>query len=144
MNKIRSFVQCFITVATAILIIAAISYPSHPENLTPDTLWQILLSAGLCALATALFFPEEDASKLRIRVGLVLHFISLCCIMILCGRWFGWVGPGFLDAAIMVVDVIIVYAFTTGITYFISRQEATQMNEQLKKKFAQDDNEDPA
>lgn len=144
MNKIRSFVQCFITVATAILIIAAISYQSHPENLTPDTLWQILLSAGLCALATALFFPEEDASKLRIRVGLVLHFISLCVIMILCGRWFGWVGPGFLDAAIMVVDVIIVYAFTTGITYFISRQEAAQMNEQLKKKFARDNNEDPA
>lgn len=144
MNKIRTFVQCFITVATAILILSAISYQSHPENLTPDTLWQILLSAGLCALATAVFFPEEDASKLRIRVGLVLHFISLCVIMILCGRWFGWVGPGFLDAAIMVVDVIIVYAFTTGITYFISKQEATELNRQLKKKFSQNDDEESA
>ena len=144
MNKIRDFAQNFITITTGILLIGAIGFTAASEEPTTATLWQILLAAGLTALATTFFYPEENASKKRICIGVTLHFISLCVIMIFCGRWFGWISPGFLPALGMVVDVLLVYAFTYGITYLISKKEATLMNAQLKKKFAQDDTDDHA
>lgn len=135
MGKIRKFVESFVCITTGVLILAALSFAEHPEALTADTLWQILLSAGLCALATVLFFPNEDASRMRILVGIGLHFVSLCAIMIPCGRWFGWMGPGLWDAAIMVLDVVLIYGFTVGISYIIDKRQCAVLNEQLKKKY---------
>lgn len=141
MKKLREFVHYFITITTGILTICAISYSSQAQTPTAATLWHILLSAGLGALSTVVFFPDEDASKLRINIGLILHFISLCIIMIFCGRRFGWIESGFLPALAMVGYVVIVYAFTASVTYLISRREAKLLNQQLKKKFAKDADE---
>lgn len=138
MKKLREFLHYFVTITTGILIISAVSYSTQSQPPTAGTLWHILLSAGLSALSTAAFFPDENASKLRINIGLVLHFISLCVIMIFCGNRFGWIGPGFLPALAMVGYVVVVYAFTAGVTYLISRREAALINQQLKRKFATD------
>lgn len=141
MRKIRTFIECFVAVTTGIVIIAACSYTSHPEALTSTTLWQILLSAALCALSTALFFPDENSSRLRVWIGTGLHFVSICAIMICCGRWFGWVGPGLWDALIMVIYVVLVYAFTTGVGYLLERKQATDINRQLQKKYGEEPQE---
>jgi ABC-type polysaccharide/polyol phosphate export permease len=135
MRKLRTFIECFLTVTTGIVFIAACTYGSQPEALTSMTLWQILLSAALCALSTTLFFPDEYPGKVRFWVGIALHFVSLCVIMIVCGRWFGWVGPKFRDAAIMVGYVVIVYAFTTGISYLLEVKQATNMDRKLQEKY---------
>lgn len=135
MRKIRTFIECFLTVTTAIVFIAACAYSSHPEALTSMTLWQILLSAALCALSTALFFPDEYPGKVRFWVSIGLHFVSLCAIMIVCGRWFGWVGTTVLDAAVMVGYVMLVYAFTTGITYLLEVKQAAAIDRQLQEKY---------
>lgn len=135
MKKIRAFIECFLACTTGILVIAAFAYRPTPEALTPDTLWQILLCAALCALVTALLFPDEHAGKVRIWVGLVLHFVSLCVIMIVSGRMFGWVGPSFRDAAGMVFYVILVYGFTTGVTYLIDVRQAAELDRQLQEKY---------
>ena len=144
MNKIRTFIHYFITITTGILLIAAISFTTGSDTPTTATLWQILLSAGLSALATTILFPDENASKRRIPIGLTLHFISLCTIMILCGRWFGWISSGFLPALAMVGYVLLVYVFTASTTYLISKKEVALMNAQLQKKFAQNSEEDPS
>lgn len=138
MSKIRTFIECFVTVTTGIVLIAACTYHSQPEALTSMTLWQILLSAALCALSTTLFFPEEYPGKVRFWMGIGLHFVSLCAIMIVCGRWFGWVGPTAPDALIMVLYVVLVYGFTLGVTYLIERKQVTDMNRQLKKKYGKE------
>ena len=135
MKKIRTFIECFVTVTTGIVFIAACSYRSQPEALTSMTLWQILLSAALCALSTALFFPDENTGKTRIWISVGLHFVSLCAIMIVCGRWFGWVGPTAWDAMVMVGYVVLVYAFTTGITCVVEKRQAAELDEQLRKKY---------
>lgn len=136
MNKIRVFLECFVTVTTGIVIIGALAYRTAPEAPTPDTLWHILAAAALCALATALFFPSEGTQKKRAWVGFLLHFVSLCVIMVVCGRWFGWVGPHWHDAAIMVGYVVLVYAFTTGIGYLTDKRTADAMNRKLRQKYA--------
>ena len=138
MRKIRTFIECFLAVTTGIVLIAAFAYSSQPEALTPATMWQILLSAALCALATTLFFPDEYPGKVRFWLGIVLHFISLCVIMIVCGRWFGWVGPGVWDAVIMVIYVVLVYAFTTGVTFLLEIKQAADMDRQLQEKYHND------
>ena len=144
MNKIRTFIHYFITITTGILLIAAISFTTGSDTPTTATLWQILLSAGLSALATTILFPDENASKRRIHIGLTLHFISLCTIMILCGRWFGWISSGFLPALAMVGYVLLVYVFTASTTYLISKKEVALMNAQLQKQVAQNSEEDPS
>lgn len=141
MKKLHVFIQCFLAVTTGIVIIGAFNYASQPEALTRDTLWQILLSAGLCALATALFFPEENDGKVRIWIGIGLHFVSLCAIMVCCGRWFGWVGPNLLDAMTMVGYVVLVYAFTTGVSYLLEKKQADSINQALKEKYADEEPE---
>lgn len=138
MNRLRIFIQCFLAVTTGIVILCAILYPNNPEALTPDTLWQILLSAGLCALATTLFFPGESAGTMRIWLGLGLHFISLCIIMVICGRWFGWIGSDFWSGAVMVIYVLLIYGFVTGTTYLLERKQAKKLNQKLKEKYPED------
>lgn len=135
MRKIRTFIECFLAVTTGIVLIGAFVYSSQPDALTPNTLWQILLSASLCALATTLFFPDEYPGKLRFWLCVGLHFVSLCVIMILCGRWFGWVGPRMQDAITMVIYVVLVYAFTAGITCFLEIRQAADMDRQLQEKY---------
>lgn len=135
MRKIRTFIECFLAVTTGIVLIAAFAYRSTPEALTADTMWQILLCAGLCALATTLFFPEEYTGKVRFWTCIGLHFVSLCVIMIVCGRWFGWVGPTFWGGAIMVGYVVLVYGFTTGVTYLMEVRQAADMDRQLQEKY---------
>ena len=141
MNKLREFVHYFITITTGILIICAVSYAAQEVSPTAATLWHILLSGGLTALATTIFFPGENASGRRICISLTLHIISLCAIMIFCGQRFGWIAPGFLPALAMVGYVVIVYAFTAGVTYLINKREAALLNRQLRKKFTKDADE---
>lgn len=135
MRKIRTFIACFLTITTGIVFIAACAYSSDPEALTSMTLWQILLSAALCALSTALLFPDEYHGKARFWCGIGLHFVSLCAIMIICGRWFGWVGPSALDAAIMVGYVVLVYTFTMGISWLLEVKQAAVIDRQLHEKY---------
>ena len=135
MKKLRKFLECFVCVTTGIVIISAFAYAPTPDALTPGTLRHILLAAALCALSTALFFPDEYPGKVRFWVGIVLHFVSLCAIMIVCGRWFGWVGPTFRDAAVMVGYVILVYAFTSGTSYLLEVRQAAAIDKQLQKKY---------
>lgn len=135
MKRIREFMECFVCITTGTVLIAALVYRAKSATPTPDTLWQILLCAALCSLATTIFFPDERRGKLRIGIGIGLHFVSLCVIMIVCGRWFGWVGPTFRHAAIMVGYVVLVYGFTIGVTYLIERKQAADMDRQLQKKY---------
>lgn len=137
MRKFQIFIECFVAVTTGIVFIAACTYSGQSEALTAMTLWQILFAAALCALATTLFFPSEPKGKAQFWAGIVLHFVSLCAIMILCGRWFGWVGEGVKDAAMMVLWVMLVYVFTTAVTYLTERKQVTDLNRQLEKKYGE-------
>lgn len=141
MSKIQIFIQCFTSVTTGILAVTAVTYSLQGAAPSDLTLWQILLSAALCALATVLFFPEENAGRLRTRLGLGLHFVSLCVIMVLCGRWFGWISTHG-EAALMVLYVILVYGFTVGVSYLQSKQQTDEMNRRLRKKYAETENEE--
>lgn len=135
MRRFRTFIECFVAVTTGIVFIAACTFSAQPAAMTHMTLWQILLSAGLCALSTAIFFPDEQTGKVRLWIAIGLHFVSLCVIMILCGRWFGWIGSSFPEAAAMVGYVVLVYAFTSSVSYLIERRQVTNLNRQLREKY---------
>lgn len=134
MNRFRIFLLCFVVCTTGILMICTFAFYNSPDALTPATLWQILLAAALCSLATTTFFPGENAGKVRVWAGIVLHFISLCAIMLLCGYWFGWVTDPW-EAVMMVFYVILVYGFTTGVSYFLLKKQTGTMNQKLKEKY---------
>ena len=142
MGKIRSFIQWFVTITTGTLAMCALStFLSGTETVPASMLWQAMLAGALCALATVLFFPAENHSKCRAVIGICLHFVSLCAIMVYCGIRFGWIQWALADVAFMTGCVILVYAFTVGVTCLIEYRQVKELNRMLKAKYASDDAE---
>lgn len=136
MGKIRNFIQWFVTITTGILAICALDATlSGAETIPTAMLWQVLLAGALCALATVLFFPTESHSRRRTVVGIGLHFVSLCAVMVYCGIRFGWIGWAAADVATMVGCVVVVYAFTVGVSYALEKKQVDLMNRLLKDRF---------
>lgn len=136
MDKLRNFIQWFVTITTGTLFLCALSSTLSGEETVPVAmLWQALLTGALCALSTLLFFPTESKSRLHTVVGISLHFLSLCAIMIFCGVRFGWIAWDLPSVCYMVGCVIAVYAFTTGVSYLIEKKQVDLMNRILKEKY---------
>lgn len=143
MKKLRYFVQWFITITAGILFICAMSCTlSGAETVSTAMLWQILLSAALCALATVLFYPMEYHGKTRTVLGIALHFVSLCAIMVYSGISFGWMTRSIPDVVAMIGAVVIVYAFTQGVTYALEKKQADTMSQILREKYSSDTGEE--
>lgn len=136
MDKLRNFIQWFVTITTGILFLCALSSTmSGAETVSVAMLWQALLAGALCALSTVLFFPTESKSRLHAAGGICLHFLSLCVIMVYCGVRFGWIGWAVKDVCYMVGCVIAVYGFTVGVSYLIEKKQVDLMNRILKEKY---------
>lgn len=135
MKKIPFFLQCTVTVAAGILIIfAATCSLNGTETIPASSLWDILLASVLCALATTLLFPDGTGDESRIPLQLGLHFLSLCAIMVFCGVRFGWIEWSLGGVAYMVVAVVLVHGFTTGISYALAYRQVQDMNRALREK----------
>lgn len=92
MSVLKKFIRWFLYITTGILIVTCIIFALYDEEALPkNTLWHILLSGFLTTGVTVLFRPEEVSSKRRTIIGAILHYISLCVVMIICGKWFGWI-----------------------------------------------------
>ena len=136
MTKFRDLIQGFVTITTGIVFLCALSATLSGEETIPTAiLWQAMLAGGLCSLATVLLFPSDPKSRRHVVVGISLHFLSLCAIMLYCGTSFGWIDWTLTDAAYMIGCVVLVYAFTTGVSYLIESAQARMMDRLLKEKY---------
>lgn len=141
MDKIRDFLKCYLYITVGILIVIAISYAfSSEETVSADSFWQILLSGFLTTLVTVIFSPFREHIKVRIVVKFALHYLSLCLVMFICGSWFGWMTPNPAGAAIMMLDVGVVYLFVVAATYLIDVSQAREINKRLQEKYGGEEN----
>lgn len=140
MKKIREFFLWFTTITTGILLICAIQFSLQPGAALPQNmLWHVLLSGGCTAAATTLLLPHDDCSKTRFILGIIVHFLVLCVIMVFFGTRFRWISFTVEGVLGMVFCVAFVYGFTVICTIISHKREAEEFNAALQKKYHRKD-----
>lgn len=136
MRSIKELFKWFIYISAGILVVSAVSFEAYGlEALPKDTLWQILISGAVTALATWILCPEDEDRGRVTAIRMVLHYLALCVIMTILGKRFGWAPPGIAGVIIMAIDVALVYAICFGTYYLFDRKQAEDINKKLKEKY---------
>lgn len=136
MKIFKDFIRWFLYITVGVLIVCAVNFQlSDLEAIPRETLWQILLSGGLTAGVTTLFYPKENVSKVPFLIGIAIHYAALCIVMILCGHWFGWLEYKPAGIVMMLLSVAGVYALVFGVHYMIDLKRADEINQKLREKY---------
>lgn len=152
-GKIKNLVKWFLYISTGVLIVVAANMKIAGEDMIPaDTLWQILLSALLTSLVTAVLYPGDDIyggrplflkaggnGKAVIFIRIFLHYAALCAVMLVCGQQFGWIRLNGAGVVLMLVSVAAVYLFAFLAYYIIDMKQADEINRRLKEKYGEEE-----
>lgn len=142
MKIISSFIKWYFYITTGILLVCAINMTlSRKENIPSDTLWKILLSGFLTTVVTMFFLFRESDSKFVMGYRMILHYLALGIVMILSGRWFGWLEFDISGIVMMLLSVAVVYFLTSFAYYILDRKEAQEINQKLNEKYHDDGRE---
>lgn len=142
MKIISSFIKWYFYITTGILFVCAINMTlSREENIPSDTLWKILLSGFLTTVVTMFFLFRESDSKFVMGYRMILHYLALGIVMILNGRWFGWLEFDISGIVMMLLSVAVVYFLTSFAYYILDRKEAQEINQKLNEKYHDDGRE---
>lgn len=139
MRKLSEFLKWYAYITVSILIVCAVVFKIYNEETIPaDTPWQILLSGFLTTLVTAILVLKEESQKWIMILKFVLHYVSLCIIMIICGNWFGWMSLNLEGIAMMIGAVATVYILAFGTYYITDLRQANEINQKLREKYRED------
>lgn len=142
MKIISSFIKWYFYITTGILFVCAINITlSREENIPSNTLWKVLLSGFLTTAVTIGFLLRESDSKFVMIYRMILHYLALSIVMILSGRWFGWLEFDISGIVMMLLSVAVVYLLTFLVYYILDRKEAQEVNQKLNEKYHDDGGE---
>ena len=136
MKILSDFIKWFLYITTCILIVVAANIMISGKDMIPaDTLWQILLSGFLTTLVTILLWAKEPGNIRSGILRMVVHYIALCVVMIVCGRWFDWLNLSPAGIIMMMISVAVVYALVVLADYWTGRKLADEINQKLKGRY---------
>ena len=124
---------------TGILIVVAINFPlAGVDSMPINTLWNIMFSALVTTLVTMCFCPREER-KVKMPLQYIVHYLTLCAVMIFVGSMFGWIhfNPG--GIIMMMVDVALVYAIAFVVYYMLDIRQADVINKKLKEMYGDEE-----
>ncbi|MBR6069751.1 MAG: DUF3021 family protein [Ruminococcus sp.] len=134
-----SLLHYFVDITTAVLIAAAIFLTVSGQQMDSVILWEILLSGFITALPTAILICLDTKS---IRLSLILwvvHFLMIFGITLLLLKVFGWCRITPLSVLLTFLAVVFIYVFTSFVHYLVDRKHTALMNQQLKKRYINED-----
>ena len=138
-----NFLKWLITITTGIALIVGVSVMKY-DSIPANTVIRIFPAGIATSLITAIFFSYEPRKKVGKGFGFVfflLHYLSMCIVMMFIGISFGWFEASLAGVLEMAVSVGLVYIFTVVISLALHRGEAQKMNDALKK-YADDNDPD--
>ena len=136
MKIFSDFIKWFLYITTCILIVVAANIIISGKDMIPaDTLWQILLSGFLTTLVTILLWAKEPGNIRSGIIRMLVHYIALCAVMIVCGRWFDWMNLSPAGIIMMLISVAVVYALVVLADYWTGRKLADEINQKLKGRY---------
>ena len=136
MELIRNFIKWFLYITISIFLVVTLTYKMYSADTIPtDTLINILISGFLTTAVTVVIALRECKSKWGSLLKYLIHYISLCVVMCLCGDWFGWYDLNLSGILSMSLSVAIVYAMSFGVYCLIDWKQAKDINKMLKEKY---------
>lgn len=143
LGKIRSILNTFSYISTAILIASATYIKLFWLNaqLTVDILWQITSVALLCSLGNILYFDshnEMDEKKLKKRfvIRTIIHYLYINFIVIGLGLIYDWFYLYRVDMMVsIVIMILVIFIVIWSINFLRDKEVAEQINEKLKEYY---------
>lgn len=140
MKRLSEFIKWYIYITISILAVCTVIFNILSDGTIPAaTLWQILLSGFLTTVVTVLLTSGEWNKISTVIIRVILHYISLCIVMVLCGKGFGWLSFDFNGIALMAGAVAVVYVLSFGVYYIIDLKQADEINQRLKEKYSDEE-----
>lgn len=138
MKFITELLRYFVYITTGIIFVfIAILLIEGGSSISTKTLIQIPCAALVTALVTVIIYSKEAVMKKEFYIGMAVHYILLCVIMVIFGTAFEWIKFDLAGVMIMVISTAAIYAFTFAGAYLSSKSEAEKLNKALKSKKEQ-------
>ena len=135
MKMLTDFIRWFLYITTGILIICAVNFSiAHASVIPVQTLWWILLSGFLTTAVTVFFFRLIMGVSNMTVINCLLHYLSLCAVMIPCGCRFGWMDFDVQGIVMMMLSVAGVYLLSIAVYCWIDLKQAEEINRKLKER----------
>ena len=139
MKIFSDFIKWFMYINTGILIVVAINFPlAGVDSMPINTLWKIMFSALVTTLVTVCFCPREER-KVKMPLQYIVHYLTLCAVMIFVGSVFGWIRFNFGGIIMMMIDVALVYAIAFVVYYMLDIRQADVINKKLKEMYGDEE-----
>ncbi len=133
MKYITKIVKYFAFITTGIVVLIGVLMLIQGEKyVSADTLIKIPCAGLATSAVTVLLYPSEDKSKKGYMLGVLLHYIVLCIVMIIFGAASGWIKLNIGGILLMIISTAAVYAFTSVVSYISSKNDADELNRALK------------
>lgn len=134
MRFVKSFIEWFTTITTAILMVCALTIGLNGSGIPSTFLRDLLIAGAVTALVTTAIFYHEYGTVKTFLVASVLHYLLLCVIMVVIGGMFGWINMNVPGIVMMSVDVAVVYGIVLLFTYVLCKKEADELNQALRER----------
>ncbi len=129
------FLKWFLIINTGIMVIVWINIFKY------DTIWtaiipQIFGASFLTSLVTAAYFSYNPRKPISVPVRILLtiaHYLILCVIIMTLGTRFNWFELTLQGGLAVTLSVAGVYIISAVISYMLSKGEADEMTNALKK-----------
>lgn len=133
MKYITKIVKYFAFITTGIVVLIGVLMLIQGEKyVSADTLIKIPCAGLATSAVTVLLYPSEDKSKKGYMLGVLLHYIVLCIVMIIFGAASNWIKLNVGGILLMIISTAAVYAFTSVVDYISSKNDADELNRALK------------
>ncbi len=134
MRFVKSFIEWFTTITTAILMVCALTICLDGSGVPSNILRDLLIAGALTSLVTTIIFLYDYKEWKTFLVASLIHYVLLCVIMIFLGIQFGWMRLDLGGLVMMSVDVALVYAIVVLFTYVLCKKEADELNQALRER----------
>ena len=134
MRYITEIIKYFTFITTGIVILfIIIMLIQGNDSITLSSLIEIPCAGLVCSVTTVLLYPAETKTKSALFVRMAIHYLALCVVMTVVGIMFGWISFNMNGILLMLISVAVIYAFTFGVAYITSKNDADEVNKVLKK-----------
>ncbi len=132
---ISEYLKWFLVINTAILVVVGISVFKY-DYVSPMIIPQVFCASFLTSLETYAFFSYNPQKPIKMWMRILLycgHYLVLCATIMLLGTSFGWFERSLKGGITVAISVAGVYFLSAVITYVLSKGEADEMTDALKK-----------
>lgn len=120
---------------------AAIYMTISGQQMDRMILWEILISGIITALPSALLVCfDAKSGKISLLLWFV-HFMLIFFTTLILLKIFGWCSITPISVLITFLAVVFIYLFTCYLHYLIDRRHVSLMNQQLKKRYTNKENQ---